>query len=117
MYFEETDLAKRARKLGYPSAYFAPAKAVHLGGQSTQEVKSPAFTRLFYANWKRYLRKHHGPVAIAAVRAMLGLYFGSAAWSHRRRGHAKEAEYFRVNGECLAGGWADLDRIDRNNRK
>jgi len=109
VYFEETDLAKRARERGYPSAYFAPAKAVHLGGQSIQEVKSPAFTRMFYANWKRYLRKHHGPASIAAVRWMLAGYFSLAAWSHRRRGNAKTSEYFRLHGYCLAEGWAALE--------
>lgn len=110
VYFEETDLAMRAHKKGYGSAYFAPAKAVHLGGQSIQEVRNPAFTGMFYANWKRYLRKHHGPVAVAAVRWMLGGYFLSAAWVHRMRGNGKTAEFFRLNRQCLAQGWASLDR-------
>lgn len=110
VYFEETDLAMRARKKGYGSAYFAPAKAVHLGGQSIQEVRSPAFTRMYYANWKRYLRKHHGPIAMAAVRSMLEGYFLSAAWAHRLRGNAKMADFFRLHRQCLAEGWASLDR-------
>jgi GT2 family glycosyltransferase len=109
VYFEETDLAMRARKKGYGSAYFAPAKAVHLGGQSIQEVKSPAFTRMFYANWKRYLRKHHGPIAMAAVRSMLYGYFLSAAWAHKLRGNGKMAEFFHLHRQCLVEGWASLD--------
>lgn len=108
VYFEETDLAKRARDKGYQSVYFAPAKAVHLGGQSIQEVKNPAFTQLYYTNWKRYLRKHHGAAARLAVRCMLGCYFSLAGLSHRLRGNPKQAEFFRVNGQCLARGWKAL---------
>ena len=108
VYFEETDLAKRASDKGYQSVYFASARAVHLGGQSTQEVKSPAFTQMFYTNWKRYLRKHHGTFAMLAVRWMLDCYFALAALSHRARGNARPAEYFRVNRQCLIRGWKAL---------
>lgn len=105
MYFEETDLARRAMDRGYRNVYFAPAKAVHLGGKSTQEVKSLFLVRMFYANWRRYLRKHHGALDAALVRSMLGGYFLLASLAHSVRGNRKVAEYFRTHGKALAEGW------------
>jgi hypothetical protein len=64
---------------------------------------------MFYANWRRYLRKHHGAWAGAAVLSMLAGYFTLAAWSHRLRGHGKTAGYFRLHRQCLREGWASLD--------
>jgi GT2 family glycosyltransferase len=106
MYFEETDLALRGRLRGYRNVYFAPAKAVHLGGQSVQEVKSGRLTRMFYANWKRYLLKHHGPAAALLVRLQLAGYYRLAAIAHRLRGNGKQAAYFRAHLGALGEGWA-----------
>lgn len=105
VYFEETDLARRARDRGWGCVYHAPTRAVHLGGQSIQEVKSPGFTRMFYANWKRYLGKHHSALGALAVRAMLRAYFSLAAAAYRRRGNARATEFFRVHLACLGEGW------------
>lgn len=106
VYFEETDLAMRARLKGYRSVYFAPAKAVHLGGQSIQEVKNIVFTRMFYANWRRYLMKHHGSGSALAVRMLLSGYFGLAGLSHWLRGNSKAADYLETHRRAVADGWA-----------
>jgi GT2 family glycosyltransferase len=106
MYYEETDLAMRARLKGYRNVYFAGAKAVHLGGQSTQEVKSAYLTRMFYANWRRFLLKHHGPWAAFLVRLQLTAYFALAGLSHSVRGDSRGAEFLRAHGRALADGWA-----------
>ena len=105
VYFEETDMARRARDKGWRCVYHAPTRAVHLGGQTIQEVKSPAFTRMFYANWKRYLGKHHSALGALAVRALLWAYFSLAAASHRRRGNARATEFCRTHLACLREGW------------
>lgn len=105
VYFEETDLAKRARDRGYRNVYFAPAKAVHLGGQSTNSAPT-RLTAMFYGNWRRYLRKHHGPLEAALVRGMLGGYFTSAGLYHALLGHGREVTHYRAHRQALADGWA-----------
>lgn len=106
MYFEETDLARRAMDKGYRNVYFAPAKAVHLGGQSVQEVKSLFLVRMYYSNWRRYLRKHHGWFDQVLVRLMLGGYFRLASLAHAARGNSGVALFFRSHGKALAEGWS-----------
>lgn len=110
LYFEETDLAKRARDLGYLCHYIAGARAVHLGGQSTQEVKSLRLTRMFYANWKRYLLKHHGPLAAWLTRIMLGAYLGLAKRKHAATRNGKMAAYFRDHLQAMSEGWKERER-------
>jgi len=57
VYFEEVDFSVRAKRLGWPSVYFAGAKAFHLGGGVSQQVKAQ---RLFYSRRSRlqYIWKH-----------------------------------------------------------
>jgi GT2 family glycosyltransferase len=106
MYYEETDLAKRARDLGFKCVYFGNTRAVHLGGQSTREVKSLFLTRMFYANWKKYLLRHHGPLSALSVRAMLTGYYGLAHLMHRIKGNAQMTAYHGSHRRALREGWA-----------
>jgi len=106
LYFEETDLAKRARDAGFSCWYIGGARAVHLGGQSTQEVKSLRLTRMFYANWRKYLLKHHGKGSAWAAGKMLAAYFGVARIRHKFRGNLKLAAYFEDHRRALAQGWS-----------
>lgn len=106
MYFEETDLARRARDRGYRNIYFAPARAVHLGGQSAKEVKSLFLTRMYYSNWRRYLQKHHGPWNTLLVRAMLDAYFLLAEAYGLARGKWQLARFHRDHRRALREGWA-----------
>jgi N-acetylglucosaminyl-diphospho-decaprenol L-rhamnosyltransferase len=57
VYFEEVDLAWRARQAGWTSVYLAEARAYHKGGGTSSAVKD---VRLFYALRSRlqYGRKH-----------------------------------------------------------
>jgi N-acetylglucosaminyl-diphospho-decaprenol L-rhamnosyltransferase len=58
VYFEEVDLAWRARQAGWASVYLAEASAYHRGGGTTDAVKD---VRLFYSLRSRLLygRKHY----------------------------------------------------------
>lgn len=58
MYFEEVDLALRAKGLGYDSYYLAEATAYHKGGGTSESVKA---RRLFYSLRSRfqYVQKHN----------------------------------------------------------
>jgi len=57
VYFEEIDLAARARQAGHRSVFLAEAQAWHRGGGTTDQVKG---IRLFYSLRSRllYSRKH-----------------------------------------------------------
>ena len=57
VYFEEVDMALRAKQAGWFSMYFADARAFHKGGGTTDQVRS---RRLFYSLRSRLLygRKH-----------------------------------------------------------
>lgn len=59
VYFEEVDLSKRCRDAGWKSWFVADAKAVHIGGGTTSQVKAH---RLFYSLRSRiqYSEKHFG---------------------------------------------------------
>jgi N-acetylglucosaminyl-diphospho-decaprenol L-rhamnosyltransferase len=57
VYFEEVDLAMRARTAGWSSVYLAAAQAYHKGGGTSDQIKAH---RLFYS-WRSRLqfgRKH-----------------------------------------------------------
>lgn len=66
VYFEDLDLAYRARELGWSNVYFAQAQAFHVGGGSSGQVKAQ---RLFYVLRSRilYTFKHFDPYAATAV--------------------------------------------------
>lgn len=57
VYFEEVDLAYRAKQLGWASLYLAEVRAFHKGGGTSDQVRG---RRLFYALRSRtaYFRKH-----------------------------------------------------------
>lgn len=90
MYYEDVDLAYRARKAGWAAYYFAGAQAFHRGGGTTGKI--PA-TRLSYwlTNRMRYVDKHFGrPSALEVVLASFTLEFAcrlvwnilTSSWSH-----------------------------------
>ncbi len=91
MYAEELDWCRRIRAAGWRVFYYPPAKIVHYGGRSSDQV--PALQHLAFQRSKiRYFRKHHGPAAAAALRAFLiGQYLWQigveglkAAMGHKR---------------------------------
>jgi len=66
VFFEDLDLAVRARELGWTSVYIATARAFHHGSGTTEQVKD---LRLFY-NWRSrilYAFKHFNVMGAAAI--------------------------------------------------
>lgn len=59
IYSEEIDLCYRLRRTGWHIYWVPQAKVTHYGGQSTQQVASEMFVRL-YQGKVVYFRKHHG---------------------------------------------------------
>ena len=75
LYFEDLDLAWRARQAGFASYYLAEARAFHRGGGTTSQVKAQ---RLFYILRSRvqYVAKHFGrPAAVSIMLASLAFEF------------------------------------------
>lgn len=66
VYFEEVDFSFRAKRLGYSSIYICDTKAFHVGGGTTNQVKS---ARLFYSIRSRlyYCQKHFNAFGFAFV--------------------------------------------------
>jgi GT2 family glycosyltransferase len=74
LYYEETDLAKRAKKSGYSTYYYGHTKIVHVGGAS-ENRRSSFITGMNFTSWSKYLHKHQGKLASYIVKQMLKSYF------------------------------------------
>jgi GT2 family glycosyltransferase len=72
IYSEEVDLCTRVRRGGWRLYWTPRAEVVHYGGQSTQQVAAEMFLRL-YQGKILYFRKHQGPLAVLAYKAILFL--------------------------------------------
>ena len=67
MYREEIDLCYRIRKTGW-KVYFCPlAEIIHLGGASSERVKSESIIRMARSNY-RFYKKHYGSAGLILVR-------------------------------------------------
>lgn len=73
MYCEDQDLCRRARESGFDIRYEPSAVASHAGGASAPRAE---MFPVLVESRRRYLVKHHGPVALGAARA--GLAAGEA---------------------------------------
>lgn len=107
MYAEELDWCRRMRAAGWRVFYNPVAKVIHHGGRSSDQV--PAVQHLAFQRSKiRYFRKHHGPVAAAALRVFLigqyvwqiGVEGLKAALGHKP---AMRRERIRVYREVIRG--------------
>ena len=82
LYYEETDLCRRAAAAGWPTHYVPEARVAHVGSESTgakRWSRTPGYW--FDSRW-RYFAKHHGRAyAVAATLAHLS---GGALWQIRR---------------------------------
>ena len=78
VYYDECDFAKRLAEAGWHSLFVPAAEAVHHDQLSTDLAKGLPRIVEFHRNRDLYMRKHHGPVAAFAVRAL-------TAWSYALR--------------------------------
>jgi N-acetylglucosaminyl-diphospho-decaprenol L-rhamnosyltransferase len=70
MYSEEVDLCYRIRRRGWQIYWVPTAQVIHYGGQSTRQVATAMFLRL-YEGKILYFRKLHGPTAARLYKAIL----------------------------------------------
>lgn len=75
VYSDETDFCKRLSDDGMATLYVPAARAIHHEQLSTD--RSPGSRRVveFHRNRDLYMRKHHGPVAAAAVRLLTSISY------------------------------------------
>ena len=76
LYYEETDLCRRARKQGWSCAFVSESRVVHLVGMSSGVTDRSNTTRRRSAFWfesrRRYFEKNHGRLyAISADAALI----------------------------------------------
>jgi N-acetylglucosaminyl-diphospho-decaprenol L-rhamnosyltransferase len=114
VYYDECDFAKRLAEAGWHSLFVPGAEAIHHDQLSTDLAKGLPRIVEFHRNRDLYMRKHHGPLAAYAVRAL-------TAWSYALRAlvatvlpgrsakifwaHARQA-LFPNRGESLRDGAA-----------
>ncbi|RME51071.1 MAG: glycosyltransferase family 2 protein [Caldilineae bacterium] len=67
MYVEEVDWAWRIKRAGWKAYCVPAAHIVHLGGQSTGQIRAESFRNLWRSRY-RFYRTHYGPVRVALAR-------------------------------------------------
>lgn len=91
LYFEETDLCRRAHKAGWTSAYVVESRVVHLGSVSTGMREWERVPKYWFESRRHYFVKNHGRVyagfATLAHAAGLGVY-ALRALIQRKKHHA-----------------------------
>jgi len=94
VYSDETDFCRRLADAGWHTLYVPGARAIHHEQLSTDvEAATPRIVE-FHRNRDRYMRKHHGAAAAAAVRALTAWAYLLRALVYRRRRfllHARQA--------------------------
>ncbi len=103
MYYEDVDLAYRARHAGWQSYYLAESKVYHRGGGATDQIKAKRLA-YWFSSRTRYVAKHFGAMTAASIAiASFTLELATRLiWTvlHLSRGHLPEtlrayAEYGR----------------------
>jgi GT2 family glycosyltransferase len=74
MYAEETDWCRRFQQAGWVNLFYPDAHIIHLGGQSTQQIK-PQMTLQLRAGILQYIRKHDGGIRYFLACILTSLWF------------------------------------------
>ena len=103
-WFEDVDLCRRLQDAGW-SIYFVPQAVFrHIGGMSVHTLGRARQKRLYYRNLERYVRKHHGRTAAAALKALLVTGMGlRVAGSVLRADRAGMHAFAGVLGGTISG--------------
>lgn len=94
VYSDETDFCRRLADAGHHTLYVPAARAIHHEQLSTDVAAAAPRIVEFHRNRDRYMRKHHGRGAAAAVRVLTAWAYLLRAVVYRRRRfllHARQA--------------------------
>lgn len=69
MYFEDTDLCKRVRNLGFKIFYNADTKIIHLGGKSIKVTKDRK--KIYYQSLEKFYIKHYSRIKLIILKIFL----------------------------------------------
>jgi GT2 family glycosyltransferase len=72
LYFEDIDLCRRARKLGYKILYYPEFSVRHFGGKSSQNKKEQK--KLYYKSQDYYFEKHFGKITSNLLKLLRGIF-------------------------------------------
>jgi len=90
LYFEETDLCRRAARAGWPTVYVVESRVMHIGSVSTGMKDWQRVPGYWFASRRHYFEKNHGRLyaltATAAHVAGLGVY-GLRVLVQRKKPH------------------------------
>jgi N-acetylglucosaminyl-diphospho-decaprenol L-rhamnosyltransferase len=108
VWFEDVDLAQRARRIGYPIWFVPDARARHIGAHSVSRLAGKWRVLYWYVSLLRYAAKHYSPahfravcaavIAGACIRVFAGAVTGSR-WG-------KLTHYRPVLALAAAGVWS-----------
>jgi N-acetylglucosaminyl-diphospho-decaprenol L-rhamnosyltransferase len=101
-WFEDVDFCRRVHALGYRIHYEPRAVFTHTGGTARNMLGVGGFSRAYYRNLARYVRKHHGQVAELSVRGLAAAGLTIRGVAAALRGDAEQREgYFGAVGPVL----------------
>jgi GT2 family glycosyltransferase len=118
LYYEEVDLCLRIKNAGYKVMYWPEIKVVHVGGESSRQIKTLEMSQsgAQLVSWRMrstllYYRKHKGSHAFV-VRWLEATWYTLRAWRNRLRA-TEEAKCEVRNQERLARlmreAWKETD--------
>jgi GT2 family glycosyltransferase len=118
LYSEEVDLCRRIKSAGYQIWYWPDVTVIHIGGESSRQVKSleMSSTGAQLVLWRMrstllYYRKHHGAKAWLAKAMELALYRLTAL----RNGFSKDprrvarAKHYRQQALLMRRAWRETN--------
>ena len=113
LYFEETDLCRRAARAGWPTDYVLESRVVHIGSVSTGMKEWPRIPQFWLDSRLHYFVKNHGPAYACA--ATLSHIAGGLLWRARlliqRKDRGDPPHYLRdLTGHALRAGIRTLFR-------
>lgn len=76
LYFEETDLCRRAKRAGWPTYYVVESRVQHVGGASTGMKKWKKVPQYWFDSREYYFRKNHGDAYLHAVNVVYAATYG-----------------------------------------
>lgn len=88
LYFEETDLCRRAADAGFRTTYVRESEVAHIGSVSTGMKEWSAVPDYWFDSRRHYFLKNHGHAYLTAATA--GRAIAGAAWQLRRRVQRKD---------------------------
>ena len=118
LYYEEVDLCLRVKQAGYLVCYWPDVVVVHLGGESSRQLKTLAFASKAaqVVLWRMrstllYYRKHHGSQALGAKWLEILLYSLTVARNSLSKSMVRQerGRHHRVLIALMKQAWKDTE--------